>query len=332
MRFPRFCRGKVLRLLGCCLAIGILSPWNSVVEDSEVSAQSVALQPPECTTTQIKISEVEADPPLAGTDTTDEWFEVFNTGSECTMTGWTIVDNSSISDTLPTLRIAASGHVIVAATTSFDTNHPTFSGARVLISDGVIGGGTGTAAGLSNSGDVLRIMNMSGTEADCVSWGSNTSCLNPSVPQNTANTTATYQRTPTDGTDTDTNADWISATETPSGTPTAAFLASFTARSAKNRVLIRWETVNEFDVVGYNLLRSTSPDGPYAQINPSLLPAQGSGSVIGTTYSYADSGVSSGTTYYYILEVLNLDGSGTRFGPVSVRFVGLGLVEPRQGR
>lgn len=208
------------------MAVVILVGAIFLVTRASCFAETLA----ECVTTQIKISEVEADPVLSGTDTTDEWFELYNTGVACSMTGWQIVDNGGTWETLPTFNIGANGHVIVAATTNFLTNHPGFSGARVFMADGSIGNG------LSNTSDVLRLRDASASEADCMSWGTNTTCLNPAVSQNASNTNATYQRTPSDGTDTNTNVDWMSATETPQGTPTAVTLSAFHARADDERI------------------------------------------------------------------------------------------------
>jgi len=77
----------------------------------------------------IVISELDADTPLAGTDTANEWFELQNvSASNITLTGWTITDNVS-SDTIPTVTIGPGGHVIVAATAAgFASEHPGFTG------------------------------------------------------------------------------------------------------------------------------------------------------------------------------------------------------------
>lgn len=307
-------RRTVVRFLCVYLAIGTLVALDWLAKGMEANARSISQFPPaECTTTQIKISEVEADPPKTGTDTTDEWFELYNTGSACTMTQWTITDNEE-TDTLPTLAIASGGHVVVAATTNFDTNHPSFSGARVFISDGGIGGN------LSNTADFIRLRDKNDADVDCVAWGNPAD--NPcgfstgATPQD--NTIQTKQRTPTDGTDTDTAGDWKNADETPSGTPTVVQLASFTAHSSMDHVLLRWETVSESDIVGFNVLRSTVEEGPYIRLNETLIPSQAFGGLGEASYVYADQDVIAGVVYYYLLEVVNADGSKDTLGPIQV--------------
>ena len=157
----------------------------------------------------VVISEVDADTPLAGTDTNNEWFELQNVSTQSiTLTNWTITDNVS-SDTIPTVTIGPGGHVIVAATlTGFASEHPGFSGTVLAIADGAIGNG------LANSGDALTLKDSSGAVVDGLSWGSNTTVLNPSAGVDSS--TNTNQRNST-GTDTDTSADWTRAAETPNG-------------------------------------------------------------------------------------------------------------------
>jgi hypothetical protein len=302
-----------------------------LIENPKASARSAAVQPPACTTTQIKISEVEADPPF-DPDADNEWFELFNTGSECEMSGWTVTDNGATDNLFAgsggsnVVRIATGGHIIVAASSvDFLTNHSGFAGALIQIGDTV--GTVDIGNGLANASDQLLLEDSSDTDVDCVKWGATgaNNCGFNVVAA--AGTNATLQRTPTDGTDTNTAADWTSATESPSGTPTAVFLASLTARSVKTHIIIRWETVSEFDVVGFNVLRSTNPVGPYAQINPTLIPAQNSGGVSGASYRYADADVVSGTTYYYLLETVNPDGNSQQFGPLTVQHRGFGVLE-----
>ena len=159
--------------------------------------------------TTILISEVEADPTQGGTDTAFEWFELVNvSGSSQTLTGWTITDNGG-TDTIPTVTLTSGQHIIVAANSAnFLANHPGFAGTVIQITDGSIGNG------LANGGDVLTLNDNTATAIDCVSWGTNTSCFNPSVPEpNPANSTLTIQRKST--VDHDTNEDWVSAAETP---------------------------------------------------------------------------------------------------------------------
>jgi hypothetical protein len=53
------------------------------------------------------------------------------------------------------------------------------------------------------------------------------------------------------------------------------------------------------------------------KINPTLIPAQGSPNS-GATYQYIDENVKLRHTYYYKLEDIDLNGTSTLHGPVSV--------------
>ncbi len=157
----------------------------------------------------IVISEVDVDTPVGGTDTGNEWFKLQNvSAASITLTNWTITDNFSI-DPIPTITIGPGGHVIVAATTAgFAAEHPGFTGTVLAISDGAIGNG------LANSGDLLILRDSDGIAVDGISWGSNTSVLNPAAGSDSASNT--NQRNAA-GTDTDTAADWTRAPESPNG-------------------------------------------------------------------------------------------------------------------
>jgi len=93
-------------------------------------------------------------------------------------------------------------------------------------------------------------------------------------------------------------------------------LASFTATGGDGQVLIEWETANEMNVIGFNLWRSTTRTGSYTMLD--FIPSQAPGSLIGAYYSYTDTDVVNGITYYYKLEVVATDGSIIESaGPIS---------------
>lgn len=99
--------------------------------------------------------------------------------------------------------------------------------------------------------------------------------------------------------------------------PTAVTLASFTAAWSEDEVLVAWETAAEINTVGFNLWRSETRDGGYVQVNDALIPAASPGGVWGGFYTYTDSDVTPGTTYYYKLNELETSGANNWYGPVS---------------
>ncbi len=107
----------------------------------------------------------------------------------------------------------------------------------------------------------------------------------------------------------DIGADEIEAT-------TAVELVSFEALGIDGAVSLNWETASELDNLGFHLYRSLSEAGPYERITATVIPGLGS-SPEGARYSYVDSGLTNGVTYYYQLEDIETTGVTELHGPVS---------------
>jgi hypothetical protein len=99
--------------------------------------------------------------------------------------------------------------------------------------------------------------------------------------------------------------------------PTAVTLSAFTAAWNGDDVVVMWETAMEIDTVGFSVWRSEARDSGYVRVNDTLIPSASPGGVWGSAYSYTDSGVTPGTTYYYKLEELEVGGARNWYGPVS---------------
>ena len=80
---------------------------------------------------------------------------------------------------------------------------------------------------------------------------------------------------------------------------------------------IRWETESELDIIGFNLLRSESEDGPFIQINDELIPPASDPNV-GAEHIYVDRDVESGVTYFYILETIDRQGHSSKSDPIAI--------------
>jgi len=100
--------------------------------------------------------------------------------------------------------------------------------------------------------------------------------------------------------------------------PTGVSLVSLSAADAGGRVLLRWRTASEQDIVGFQVWRSRRPDGEYARINPALVPAHTSGPG-GGSYEFVDAGVWSAGVYYYRVEAVGFGNAYEWHGPVRVR-------------
>jgi Cep192 domain 4/Abnormal spindle-like microcephaly-assoc'd, ASPM-SPD-2-Hydin len=89
----------------------------------------------------------------------------------------------------------------------------------------------------------------------------------------------------------------ISFISNASNSPTVESLTGTGALSAQHSIDLSWNPSTSA-VVGYNIYRSGTADGPYAKINAAL----------NATTSYTDNTVQAGLTYYYVTTAV--DGSG----------------------
>ncbi len=72
--------------------------------------------------------------------------------------------------------------------------------------------------------------------------------------------------------------------------------------SNPTKVEITWETATELNTAGFYIYRSTDLEGEFTQLNEGeLINSEGS-PVSGSSYSFVDSNVKPGETYYYVLE------------------------------
>jgi len=85
----------------------------------------------------------------------------------------------------------------------------------------------------------------------------------------------------------------------------------------KPELTITWKTESELDIIGFNLLRSESEDGPFVKINLDLIPPASDPNV-GGDHEYIDRDVVSGVTYFYILESIDRQGNATRSDPIAI--------------
>jgi hypothetical protein len=98
--------------------------------------------------------------------------------------------------------------------------------------------------------------------------------------------------------------------------------AWFRAASDGRRVNLEWRAGPGRREAGFNVLRAARAGGPYAPVNPWLIPARGQGR---TGYAFSDLAVERLAEYYYVLEAVDAGGRRVRRGPLRVR------VEPGAG-
>jgi hypothetical protein len=89
--------------------------------------------------------------------------------------------------------------------------------------------------------------------------------------------------------------------------PTPVEISSFVAVRNGNDVLVSWEVGAGLEPLGFNVLHGSSPDRIKEHLNPERLPAD--------ARSFVHRAAPAGDAYY-LLEVIELDGSSIRHGPV----------------
>lgn len=99
--------------------------------------------------------------------------------------------------------------------------------------------------------------------------------------------------------------------------PTAIRLSSFNVSQGEGSNLIFWSTGAEIDTEGFHILRGTSIAGAYSRITSSMIASTGSG-FSGGKYTFVDSSIEEGKSYYYKLEEVDARGNLAQYGPVAV--------------
>jgi len=94
-------------------------------------------------------------------------------------------------------------------------------------------------------------------------------------------------------------------------------LSSFSATlNNVNLVTLQWITQSETNVSGYHIFRSNDPDLGCASILNIFIPGTNTSQM--QLYVFTDEEINQDGTYYYWLESVDMDGSSTFHGPVSV--------------
>lgn len=164
--------------------------------------------PPPSGVGRVLISEVyySVDVPH-GNKPANEWIELYNgTQGAVALGGWKIED-STASDVIPSGTILAPGKFLVI---SAATSTRGFWGLPSTVQFVSLGDALGD--GLSNTGDKIVLRNASGAIVDAVSWGTNTSVMQPPVPvvsYGESMSRSTISR------DTDTASDWTARSPSP---------------------------------------------------------------------------------------------------------------------
>ncbi len=235
----------------------------------------------------VLISEVMYDP--LGTESYEEWFELYNPGAlTAGLTGFYVRDNSGVFFLPSGTTIPAGGTIIIARNaTAFYARYgfaPQISGCNLS---------------LSNSGDVLRLYSSDGVEVDMVAWESyiaGWTCY--------ANENFTIERCPA-GQDTNSTADWISNSVPSPGTvctpnaPPSAVVLGLPTNVTTSSMSLYWSMNNDADFAKYEVHKSST-----ASFTPDASTLVTTINVRATT-SYTAIGLSPSTTYYFKVRVFD---------------------------
>lgn len=102
----------------------------------------------------------------------------------------------------------------------------------------------------------------------------------------------------------------------PTSTTLTNFTASYDLLSAQ--VNLSWETTNQIDILGFNVLRQAPGEQAPVQINQEMIEIYQPGSSMGGVFGFVDTDVVFGSDYKYWIEVVDNGGLTSRFGPVEV--------------
>jgi hypothetical protein len=91
-------------------------------------------------------------------------------------------------------------------------------------------------------------------------------------------------------------------------------LLDFYATPRTTSIMLSWETATEFDNARYYIQRGVEIAGPFTTITP-LITSVGD-PYTGHYYQYEDTSVQIGIQYYYVLQILNADGTSDFTAPV----------------
>jgi hypothetical protein len=97
-------------------------------------------------------------------------------------------------------------------------------------------------------------------------------------------------------------------------------VSSFSATGSTGKVRLAWATGTELNNSGFNILKSSSANGPFTVLSSSQPMVKSTcqvGCVGGATYSFEDTTATPGVTLYYKLQTIDTSGKKEEFGPKS---------------
>jgi hypothetical protein len=106
--------------------------------------------------------------------------------------------------------------------------------------------------------------------------------------------------------------------------------ATAISNPSKHSIILNWQTDEEVNISGFNVLRAFNKDSDGnlidpVKINTSLIPSK-SLDLEGTQYDYADSNVSENVRYFYVIESIDVEGNSV----IHHAYVAEGMLTPKE--
>ena len=95
-------------------------------------------------------------------------------------------------------------------------------------------------------------------------------------------------------------------------------LSSFTVEASFDKALVRWETATEIHNAGFLVYRCDGQTTGCSKVSE-FIPAAAASAASGANYSFTDTNVRQGETYYYYLVDIDTSGKWTAHGPIMTR-------------
>jgi len=262
----------------------------------------------------VVINEVYYDPP--GTDTGQEWIELYNSGIEAVeLTGYDLDPSDAPYYTFPEFTLSAGDYVVVHINaTGTDTSTDLYDGGSTNMSNtqGVIALFSSTTHSADTIVDYVEYgAGGQANESKAVSAGIWTE--GDYVPDVDEGHSLEYK-----GSGDNSSAWFDQAVPTPGvDNSLPVELSSFTARFTPDGVLLKWRTESEIENAGFNLYRSGERNGDFVKVNSNLIEGGGT-TAIPQEYKYLDEEFEDGDTLFYIVESVAFDGETNRSETIEV--------------
>jgi hypothetical protein len=103
--------------------------------------------------------------------------------------------------------------------------------------------------------------------------------------------------------------------------PTGVTVGSPSAVAGDIAILVRWQSFNEINILGYNIYRSQDLFSTPTKINTELIKAEQAGTRYGSGYEFSDGTATANLLHFYWLEVIKMDGTTELLTPAAAGII-----------